>query len=410
MLGETLAARIPLITVRTTDPVSVGSVLQYYTDKTPKVLKSVEVGDVSEGTTFVCHGKLPGRIDATVLYVAMANAGTTAVIVNPEKPIPMSFDAGVMDTPPKVICNELVNRCGIPEEMAFKLVESLEGLTPLECRWLIALVQSQEGKLTAATLRHARIQQSPPTRGLVPVSTEIDFYMPDHDIETWLKESGPFIGHSDLRLRPRGLMFKGMPGTGKTMGAKHIARSLDLPLYRLEVGSVKSKYVGESERILREALAAADRHAPIVLLVDEVEKVLAQSSAGDAGTTSALLGMLLWWLQEHRSSVLTVMTTNNIDKLPPELYRPGRIDVVLDVPPLKGSEEIRKFLRRCFATFDMHDPEFLDHAFHALHLPAGTGSVTHAELTAHVINLVKQSILAGTKWGSKARKEQKEKK
>lgn len=393
MLGETLKARIPLITIRTTDPVSVGSVLHFHTEKTPKVLKSAEVGDVPEGTVFVCHGKLPARMDATALYVSMANAGTSTVIVNPDKPIPMSFDAGVMDTPPPVVCTELVNRCGIPQEMAVKLVEALEGLTPLECRWLIALVQSQNEKLTAGSLRRARIQQSPPTRGLVPVSTEIDFYMPDRDIESWLKQSGPFIGHADMRLRPRGIMFKGRPGTGKTMGAKHIARSLDLPLYRLEVGSVKSKYVGESERILREALAAADRHAPIVLLIDEVEKVLAQSSSGDAGTTTALLGMLLWWLQEHRSAVLTVMTTNDLSKLPPELYRPGRLDMVLDVPPLRGDTEIRQFLTQCFETFDVYDEEFVSHAFEMFPFPSEGYVATHAELTAHVIRFVKQSIL-----------------
>jgi len=393
MLGETLKARIPLITIRTTDPVSVGSVLNYHTDKTPKVLKNLEVGDVPEGTVFVCHGKLPSRMDATQLYVSMANSGTSTVIVNPDKPIPMSFDAGVMDTPPPVVCSELVSRCSIPEEIALKLVEALEGLTPLECRWLIALVQSQNEKLTAASLRRARIQQSPPTRGLVPVSTELDFYMPDLDIERWLKESGPFMGHADLRLRPRGLMFKGEPGTGKTMGAKHIARSLDLPLYRLEVGSVKSKYVGESERILREALAAADRHAPIVLLVDEVEKVLAQSSSGDAGTTSALLSMLLWWLQEHNSSVLTVMTTNAVEKLPPELYRPGRIDMVLDVPPLRGDTDIRTFLTQCFETFGIFDETIVDHAFKMMQFPAEGYVATHAALTAQVIHFVKQSIL-----------------
>jgi hypothetical protein len=393
MLGETLAARIPLITIRTTDPVSVGSVLHYHTDATPKVLKNAEVGDVPEGTVFVCHGKLPSRLDATILYVSMANAGTSTVIVNPDKPIPMSFDAGVMDTPPPVVCAELVNRCGIPEEMALHLVEALEGLTPLECRWLIALVQSQNEKLTAASLRRARIQQSPPTRGLVPVSTELDFYMPDLDIETWLKESGPFMGHADLRLRPRGLMFKGLPGTGKTMGAKHIARSLDLPLYRLEVGSVKSKYVGESERILREALAAADRHAPIVLLIDEVEKVLAQSSTGDAGTTSALLGMLLWWLQEHRSAVLTVMTTNAIEKLPPELYRPGRIDSVLDVPPLQGEDDIHQFLTQCFETFGVQDEKMVANALDTFQWGKEGMVATHAALTAQVIHFVKQSIL-----------------
>jgi hypothetical protein len=394
MLSEALAARIPLIVVRTIDPISVGIIVQFHTGKTPRVLKKAETGDVPAGTVYVAMDKLPSRIDPSQIYVEMVNSGCSTVVVNPPKAIPMSFDAGVLDTPVEVLVGELVHRVGVPEECALMLVESLEGLTPLEARWLVALVQSGGEKLTPTSLRRARILQSPPTRGLCPVSTEYPFYVPDRSLVRWLTESSDFLDHPDLRLRPRGLLFRGIPGTGKTMGSKFIARTLGLPLYRLEIGSVKSKYVGESDRLLREALAAADRHAPIVLLIDEVEKVLAHGKNGDSGTSDGLLGQLLWWLQEHTSPVLTLMTTNAIEKLPGELYRPGRIDEVLDVPPLAGQEDIMGFLTQCFETFGVVDNDRLvKHAFDMLDFPKDGWVVTHAEATKQVVDFVKKGIL-----------------
>lgn len=72
--------------------------------------------------------------------------------------------------------------------------------------------------------------------------------------------------------------------------------------------------------------------APCVVLIDEVEKVF--QSGEDGGVTSRILSQLLWWLAEHRTRVLTVMTTNDYAAIPPELYRPGRLDKVMFLPKL----------------------------------------------------------------------------
>lgn len=73
-----------------------------------------------------------------------------------------------------------------------------------------------------------------------------------------------------------------------------------------------------------------------VVLIDEVEKAF--TTQLDSGVTSNLLGSLLWWLQEHTTRVFTIMTTNNKDTIPKELYREGRID---DIMVFKGLENIK---------------------------------------------------------------------
>ena len=158
------------------------------------------------------------------------------------------------------------------------------------------------------------------------LSTDFLFYDPALPLTQWLDESSRFLTEFDVpQLTPRGLLFTGPPGTGKTMGAKFLAKELDLPLYHLEVGTLMSKFVGESEQNLQTALKQAEQSAPCVVLFDEVEKLF-HTGTDDSGVTSRLLSSILWWLQEHRSKVLTIMTTNKEADIPPELYRPGRID------------------------------------------------------------------------------------
>lgn len=100
-------------------------------------------------------------------------------------------------------------------------------------------------------------------------------------------------------------------------------------------------YVGQSESRLREALAAADRVAPCVLWVDEIEKALS-SSAGDGGTSRRLIGQFLYWLQESTSKTFLVATANDVTTLPPELLRKGRFDEMffVDLPDADDREEI----------------------------------------------------------------------
>ena len=113
----------------------------------------------------------------------------------------------------------------------------------------------------------------------------------------------------DVRLRPRGLLFDGKPGTGKTAGSKWIAEQFGVPLYRMDIGGTKGRYVGDSETALLSHLSGSTTQAPAVCLIDEIEKVFVDQH--DGGTTTSMLSQLLWWLAEHKSRVLTIMTTND---------------------------------------------------------------------------------------------------
>lgn len=147
---------------------------------------------------------------------------------------------------------------------------------------------------------------------------------------------------STTRLHPpKGVLLVGVPGCGKSLSAKAIAHNWGLPLYRLDMAGILGMYVGQSESRLREALAAAERVAPCVLWVDEIEKALS-TSAGDGGTSRRLIGQFLYWLQESTSKTFLVATANDVATLPPELLRKGRFDEMffVDLPDAEDREEI----------------------------------------------------------------------
>jgi len=135
---------------------------------------------------------------------------------------------------------------------------------------------------------------------------------------------------------PRGLLLLGVQGCGKTLVAKTVAKAWGLPLLKLEIGRLYDKFVGESEKNLEKALGAAERMAPCVLMIDEIEKGLSysQSAEADAGLSRRIFGRLLGWLQDRKAPVFVVATCNNISQLPPELTRKGRFDEIffIDLP------------------------------------------------------------------------------
>jgi SpoVK/Ycf46/Vps4 family AAA+-type ATPase len=142
---------------------------------------------------------------------------------------------------------------------------------------------------------------------------------------------------------PRGVLLLGVQGAGKSLAAKAIAASWQVPLFRMDFGALFDKYQGESERKLREALKVADAMQPCVLWMDEIEKGLAGGSGdGDTGAGKRMLGTLLTWMQERRSSVFLVATANDIESLPPELMRKGRFDEIffVDLPTAATREGI----------------------------------------------------------------------
>lgn len=138
---------------------------------------------------------------------------------------------------------------------------------------------------------------------------------------------------------PKGVLLLGVQGSGKSLAAKSVAGTWGLPLLRLDFGTLYNKFYGETEKNLREALAAAESMAPAVLWIDEIEKGIATDSGGDmdGGVSRRVLGTLLTWMSERKSRVFLVATANDIEQLPPELLRKGRFDEIFFVDLPKDS-------------------------------------------------------------------------
>jgi SpoVK/Ycf46/Vps4 family AAA+-type ATPase len=136
---------------------------------------------------------------------------------------------------------------------------------------------------------------------------------------------------------PKGILITGVQGCGKSLAARAVAGEWGFELARLDAGALYDKFVGESEKRLRKALDLAQKMAPVVLWIDEIEKAFAPagtSGDADAGLSQRLLATLLTWMQDRESGVFLAATSNNISALPPEMLRKGRFDEIffVDLP------------------------------------------------------------------------------
>jgi transitional endoplasmic reticulum ATPase len=130
-------------------------------------------------------------------------------------------------------------------------------------------------------------------------------------------------------LIPRGFIFHGEPGTGKTLFAKAIANSMDATIQVVSGPEVTDKYVGESERKIRELFAEARRNAPAVIVFDEFDSIAASRSTSDDGGSragNAMVAQILTEMDGFRPDVqmLVIGTTNRLEIIDRALLRPSR--------------------------------------------------------------------------------------
>ena len=178
-------------------------------------------------------------------------------------------------------------------------------------------------------------------------------------LKEWLKLRQPaFDGSAPQLEAPKGVLLLGVQGCGKSVAARAAAGIYGVPLLRLDFGAIHNKYIGESERNLRETLATAGVMAPCVLWIDEIEKGVATGD-GDSGTSRRLLGAFLTWLAERKTRVFVVATANDITALPPELIRKGRFDEIffVDLPRHGGPRRDPAHPRRASASCSSADAE-----------------------------------------------------
>jgi len=149
---------------------------------------------------------------------------------------------------------------------------------------------------------------------------------------------------------PKGCLLLGIPGCGKSLTAKCIAAAWNMPLIKMDVGSLFSKYVGESEDKIRVALKTAETVAPCILWLDEIEKAFSGIGGGesDGGTSSRVFGSFLTWMQDRKDGVFVIATSNDISKLPAEFLRAGRWDDIwfVDLPNDNERKEIAEVMNR----------------------------------------------------------------
>lgn len=264
------------------------------------------------------------------------------------------------------------------------IVQQLAGLGEDEAQRLIRQAIHTDGELNLKDLR--RIAQFKQTQQ----ASLLEMALPDVTLESvggfsrlksWVKQRQAVFQNPalapDLPV-PKGIMLLGVQGAGKSLVAKAIAGSWKLPLLRLDFSSLYNKYIGETEKNLRKALAEAERMAPCLLWMDEIEKGL---SAGDAddGTSQRIIGTLLTWMGERDSPIFMVATANDVSKLPPEFLRKGRFDELffVDLP----TSEIRDII------FGIHlDKRKLDRsAFQTDRLAARSEGFSGAEIEQAII-------------------------
>ena len=162
-------------------------------------------------------------------------------------------------------------------------------------------------------------------------------------LKRWIEQRrAVFNGTAPAGLDPpKGVLLLGVQGCGKSMVAKAIAAGFNVPLLRLDFGTLYDKYHGETEKNLRAALASAEQLAPCVLWIDEIEKGIA-SGGEDGGVSRRVLGYLLTWMAERKQPVFLVATANQVHELPAELLRKGRFDEIffVDLPDADTRVEI----------------------------------------------------------------------
>ncbi|KRO28898.1 MAG: AAA family ATPase [Nitrosopumilus sp. BACL13 MAG-121220-bin23] len=233
-------------------------------------------------------------------------------------------------------------------------------------RRLLPVLDLQEEKLSTETLDKLIVNHDDFTKALIEVTPsgmrEVFIENPDvsweevgglEDVKRELQEAVEWpmkypglydkLGHK----MPRGILLHGPSGTGKTLLAKAVATQSEANFISVRGPELLSKWVGESERGIREIFKRARQSAPCVVFFDEIDSIAPiRGAGGENAVTERVVSQLLTELDgmENMHGVVVLAATNRADMIDPALLRPGRFDKIIQIP-LPDKESRKSILK-----------------------------------------------------------------
>ncbi|HKU32320.1 MAG TPA: CDC48 family AAA ATPase [Candidatus Nitrosotalea sp.] len=166
-----------------------------------------------------------------------------------------------------------------------------------------------------------------------------------HEAVEWPLKHKEAFEHADVKS-PKGILLYGPPGTGKTLIAKAVAHTTESNFISIKGPELLSKWVGESEKGVREVFRKARQASPCIIFLDEMDALAPSRSSGssDSHVTERIVSQLLTEIDglEELHDVLVIGATNRVDLIDSALLRPGRFDRIIEVPKpdSKGRQNI----------------------------------------------------------------------
>ena len=316
----------------------------------------------------------PGRFDREIEIKVPDKKGRKDILAIHSRNMPLSDDVnvdkisgvshGYVGADLEYLCKEAAMKClrrllpilnleeeKIPPETLDKLVVNHEDFTK-------ALIE-----VTPSGMREVFIE-NPDVRweevgGLEDVKRELQ-----EAVEWPMKYPGLYdkLGHN----MPRGILLHGPSGTGKTLLAKAVATQSEANFVSVRGPELLSKWVGESERGIREIFKRARQSAPCVVFFDEIDSIAPiRGAGGETAVAERVVSQLLTELDgmENMHGVVVLAATNRADMIDPALLRPGRFDKIIQIP-LPDKESRKSILqinaKRIPAITEKDDPQRVD--------------------------------------------------
>jgi transitional endoplasmic reticulum ATPase len=152
----------------------------------------------------------------------------------------------------------------------------------------------------------------------------------------WPLKHAELFAEADVKP-PKGILLYGPPGTGKTMIAKAVATTSEANFISIKGPELISKWVGESEKVVREVFRKARQAAPCVVFFDEIDAIAPRRGGSEdvSHVTERVISQMLTEMDglEDLKGVVVIAATNRPDIIDEALLRPGRFDRMLEVPP-----------------------------------------------------------------------------